>query len=87
MSRAEKLRRIRYVGLVLMVVGTIIGLFVFTTTPLSSAFMTYFTVGTSIFIIGSLLFMAYEVFVPEFWRGEWAPGPGHEYPPAKEGSK
>ncbi|RLG75213.1 MAG: hypothetical protein DRO14_04830 [Thermoprotei archaeon] len=84
MGKAEKLKKIRYMGLVLMLVGTIIGLFVFTTAPLSPAFMAYFTAGTAIFIVGSLLFMAYEVFVPEFWRGEWAPGPGHEYPPDGE---
>jgi len=80
-GRKEKIKKIRYTGIALMVIGTIIGSLIFTTSPMSSAFMMYFGIGTLIFIIGSLLFMAYEVFVPEFWRGEWAPGPGHEYPP------
>ncbi len=81
MSRAEKLRRLRILGAILMGVGTIICLMIFQTEPLSAAFKLYFAAGTAVFIVGSLFYMAYEVFVPEFWRGEWAPGPGHEYPP------
>ena len=59
MGRAEKLKKIRYTGLVLMLVGTVIGLLVFTAPPLSPVFMTYFTTGTAIFIVGSLLFMVF----------------------------
>ena len=79
--RASTLKKIRYSGLALMVIGAIIGLMIFATKPLTPQFLTYFVSGTLIFIVGSIMFMAYEIFVPEFWRGEWAPGPGHEYPP------
>ena len=81
MGRVETLKKIRYIGLTLMIIGVIIGLLVFGTEPLTTSFKLYLTTGTVIFVVGSLMFLAYEVFVPEFWRGEWAPGPGHEYPP------
>ena len=80
MGRVSRLRKIRIAGLVLMIIGAFIGLMIYLTAPLTTTFVTYYTTGSSIFIIGSLLFMAYEVFVPEFWKGEWAPGPGHKYP-------
>ncbi len=79
--RARTLKIIRGIGVALMVIGFLVGLGIFTTEPLSPAFLRYFAIGTGIFMLGSLLYMGYEVFVPEFWRGEWAPGPGHEYPP------
>ena len=81
MSRVEKLKKIRLAGIVLMILGFILGLLVFTTDPMTSTFKTYFYTGTVIFEIGALMYFAYEVFVPEFWRGEWVPGPEQEYPP------
>jgi len=81
MSRVAKLKRIRRVGIGLIVLGTILTLLIFTTEPLTSQFKLYLYSGTIIFELGALMYFAYEVFVPEFWRGEWAPGPQSEYPP------
>lgn len=80
MVKTSTLKKIRLTGVILMVIGTIITLTIFGTEPMTTSFLQRLTAGTIIFLIGSTLFMAYEIFVPAFWRGEWAPGPGHEYP-------
>lgn len=81
MSRVAKLKKIRQVGIGLMLFGAILTLLIFTTKPLTSQFKLYLYSGTIIFELGALMHFAYEVFVPEFWHGEWAPGPQNEYPP------
>ncbi len=81
MARVEMLKKIRMVGLGLIVIGIIFGLLLFATEPMSSTFKTYLYVGTFFIEIGSLFYFAYEVFVPEFWKGEWTPSPDQPYPP------
>lgn len=81
MSRKEKIKKLRLAGLALMILGTVVAVAIFTTKPVSLEFQMCYGLGTLIFMIGSLMFFGYEAFVPEFWKGVWAPGPGHEYPP------
>lgn len=81
MARVAKLKKIRHAGVGLIVIGGILALLIFNTEPLTSAFKMYLYIGTILFEIGALMYFAYEVFVPEFWRGEWAPGSEQEYPP------
>lgn len=81
-KRAQKLKKIRRFGVVLMLLGTFIGgLLIYTTEPGTFEFTIYTSFGTLIFCVGALMTFGYEAFVREFWKGTWVPGPGHEYPP------
>ncbi len=80
-KKAQRLRMIRRVGVVLMSLGFLIGgLLIFTAEPGTTMFTAYTGFGTLVFSLGSLMTFGYEAFASEFWKGTWVPGPGHEYP-------
>ncbi|MEM0244146.1 MAG: hypothetical protein QXV93_05450 [Zestosphaera sp.] len=80
-KKAQMLKRIRRAGIFLMIIGFLVGgLLTFTTEPKTSEFTLYTGFGAAIFCLGALMTFGYEVFVSEFWKGTWVPGPGHEYP-------
>ena len=80
-KKAQRLKMIRKIGVALMILGFLIGgLLLFTAEPGTTMFVMYSGLGTLIFCLGALMTFGYEVFVSEFWKGTWVPGPGHEYP-------
>jgi len=81
MASVEMVKKIRMIGLGLFVIGVILALLLFTTEPMSNTFKVYLYVGTFFVELGSLFYFAYEVFFPEFWKGEWTPSPDQPYPP------
>jgi hypothetical protein len=80
-KRIETIKKLRRAGLALQVLGTIVaGFLIYSAHPGEVLFYTLAGVGTLIFCLGALMYFAYEAFIPEFWKGTWVPGPGHEYP-------
>jgi hypothetical protein len=86
-NRGKKYKLIRYSGLVILLIGLVIVLFIFQYPPMSSGLYWTFGIGSIIFLIGDLMVIGYEIFVPEYWKGEWSIGPDHRYPPEKPKNK